>query len=164
MANGHEQRHPLIGEIAFFAGPFMPLGWLFCDGRLLPTGSLDYEMLFALIGNKYGGDGQNTFAMPAIPDPIPGVRAVMAYAGIFPQPGAPPSPPLLRGFAMEWSGEPPEDTVRPTGQIYKIADNPPLFGLLGTKFGGDDRAGTFALPNLGEKWILNTTGSNPLRS
>lgn len=161
-----ELQHPHIGQIAAFVGPFQPLGWMFCDGRLLSIADRDVDMLFALIGTKYGGDGQNTFALPALPDPIPGVRYVIAVNGIFPQPGAPPSPPILMGLAMEWSGALPENTVRPAGQIYKVKDNTALFSLLGTQFGGDYQGGggTFALPNLGGNWILNTTGTFPVRA
>lgn len=51
-----------IGNITIFAGNFAPLGWLFCDGSLLPIS--EYEPLFTLIGTTYGGDGQVTFALP----------------------------------------------------------------------------------------------------
>ncbi|MDQ2771522.1 MAG: tail fiber protein [Bacteroidota bacterium] len=51
-----------IGEIRIFAGNFAPLGWLFCNGQLLSIS--DYEALFTLLGTTYGGDGQNTFALP----------------------------------------------------------------------------------------------------
>ena len=53
---------PMIGEIRMFAGNFPPQGWEFCQGQLLPIA--DYEILFTLIGTTYGGDGQNTFALP----------------------------------------------------------------------------------------------------
>ena len=45
-----------------FAGNFAPSGWGFCDGSLLPIS--EYETLFNLIGTTYGGDGQQTFAVP----------------------------------------------------------------------------------------------------
>ena len=45
-----------------FAGNFPPLGWAFCDGSLLPIA--ENETLFSLIGTTYGGDGQQTFALP----------------------------------------------------------------------------------------------------
>ncbi|RAK63264.1 phage tail protein [Hymenobacter edaphi] len=53
---------PYIGEIAIFAGNFAPAGWAFCDGSLLPISEND--ALYALIGTTYGGDGQDTFALP----------------------------------------------------------------------------------------------------
>lgn len=57
-----EDNQPFIGEIRMFAGNFEPVGWMFCQGQLLPISQND--ALFALIGNTYGGDGQSTFALP----------------------------------------------------------------------------------------------------
>jgi len=53
---------PFISDITMFAGNFAPVGWMFCDGRLLPIDQ--YSPLFALIGTTYGGDGVTTFALP----------------------------------------------------------------------------------------------------
>jgi len=53
---------PFIGEIRAFAGNFAPLDWAFCDGSLMQISQ--YLALFQLIGTTYGGDGQNTFALP----------------------------------------------------------------------------------------------------
>ena len=51
-----------VGEIRMFGGNFPPLGWAFCDGQLMPIS--ENETLFNLIGTTYGGDGQETFALP----------------------------------------------------------------------------------------------------
>ncbi len=53
---------PFIGEVAFFAGNYEPQGWLFCDGRILPI--FQYQALFSILGNKFGGDGSTNFALP----------------------------------------------------------------------------------------------------
>ncbi|HUR83325.1 MAG TPA: tail fiber protein [Thermoanaerobaculia bacterium] len=45
-----------------FAGNFPPAGWALCDGQLLPISEND--VLFTIIGTTYGGDGQETFALP----------------------------------------------------------------------------------------------------
>ena len=60
---------PYIGEIRMFGGNFAPLGWMFCDGSLLPIS--ENETLFNLIGTTYGGDGQSTFALPDMRGRIP---------------------------------------------------------------------------------------------
>ena len=60
---------PYIGEIRIFAGNFAPVGWLLCQGQLLPIS--EYEALFNLIGTTYGGDGQTTFALPDLASRIP---------------------------------------------------------------------------------------------
>lgn len=51
-----------IGEIRMFAGNFPPAGWAFCNGQLIPISEND--ALFTLIGTIYGGDGEETFALP----------------------------------------------------------------------------------------------------
>jgi len=52
-----------------FAGNFPPAGWMFCEGQLLPIS--ENETLFQLIGTTYGGDGQNTFALPDLRGRVP---------------------------------------------------------------------------------------------
>jgi microcystin-dependent protein len=52
-----------------FGGNFAPAGWAFCDGQLMPIS--ENETLFNLIGTTYGGDGQETFAMPNLQSRIP---------------------------------------------------------------------------------------------
>lgn len=60
---------PYVGEIRMFGGNFAPAGWMFCEGQLLPIS--ENETLFQLIGTTYGGDGQNTFALPDLRGRIP---------------------------------------------------------------------------------------------
>lgn len=60
---------PYIGEIRIFAGNFAPYGWQRCDGSLLPIS--EFETLFTLIGTTYGGDGQQTFAVPDLSGRVP---------------------------------------------------------------------------------------------
>ena len=60
---------PFVGEIMIFAGTFAPVGWATCDGQLLSIS--DYDTLFNLIGTTYGGDGQNTFALPDLRGRVP---------------------------------------------------------------------------------------------
>jgi microcystin-dependent protein len=53
---------PFIGEIRIFAGSTPPAGWALCDGQLLAVDS--NTPLFDVIGYRYGGDGNTTFALP----------------------------------------------------------------------------------------------------
>jgi microcystin-dependent protein len=52
-----------------FAGNFAPAGWALCNGALLPISEND--VLFNLIGTTYGGDGQETFALPDLQSRVP---------------------------------------------------------------------------------------------
>jgi microcystin-dependent protein len=60
---------PYVGEIRMFAGNFPPAGWAFCEGQLMPISEND--VLFTLIGTTYGGDGQETFALPNLAGRLP---------------------------------------------------------------------------------------------
>ncbi|MGO4497994.1 phage tail protein [Paenibacillus sp. 2RAB27] len=58
-----------IGEIRMFGGNFAPYGWMFCSGQLLPISQ--NEILYSLIGTKYGGNGVSTFALPNLQSRVP---------------------------------------------------------------------------------------------
>jgi len=60
---------PYVGEIRMFAGNFAPAGWAFCNGSLMPI--VENETLFNLIGTTYGGDGEQTFALPDLRGRVP---------------------------------------------------------------------------------------------
>jgi microcystin-dependent protein len=53
---------PIIGQIILFGGNFAPRGWAMCNGQLMSIAQ--NSALFSLLGTMYGGDGQNTFALP----------------------------------------------------------------------------------------------------
>ncbi len=52
----------ILAQIILWPVPWIPLGWLPCNGQLLPISQ--YNALFSLIGKTYGGDGVNNFALP----------------------------------------------------------------------------------------------------
>jgi microcystin-dependent protein len=60
---------PYVGEIRMFAGNFAPAGWMSCEGQIIPIS--EYETLFSLIGTTYGGNGQDTFALPDLRGRLP---------------------------------------------------------------------------------------------
>lgn len=48
---------------------FAPVGWAFCDGSVLAIS--ENTTLFQLIGTTFGGDGQQTFALPDLRGRVP---------------------------------------------------------------------------------------------
>jgi len=60
---------PYVGEIRIFGGNFAPVGWMLCQGQLLPIS--ENEVLFQLIGTTYGGNGSSTFALPNLASRTP---------------------------------------------------------------------------------------------
>lgn len=53
---------PFIGEIRAFSFNFAPSGWAMCQGQMLQV--QQNQALFTILGNKFGGDGVKTFALP----------------------------------------------------------------------------------------------------
>lgn len=60
---------PFYGQIALFAGNFVPRGWAEANGQLLPIAQ--NQTLFSLLGTQFGGNGQTTFALPDLRSYIP---------------------------------------------------------------------------------------------
>jgi hypothetical protein len=74
---------PVIGQVALFAFPFTPAGWLPCDGRLMAI--MQNQPLFSLLGTSYGGNGETTFALPKLkPAGAQGPGYFIAIQGSFP--------------------------------------------------------------------------------
>ena len=55
---------PFLAEIDIFPYQFSPLGYVFCEGQLMPISQ--YGALFSLVGTLYGGDGRTTFGVPSL--------------------------------------------------------------------------------------------------
>ncbi len=72
---------PFIGETRTFAFGFAPAGWMACEGQLLPIS--ENETLFMLIGTTYGGDGEETFALPAATGPESDGTALTVCISLF---------------------------------------------------------------------------------
>jgi len=89
--------NPYTGEIRMFGGDYAPAGWELCHGQLL--GIALYEQLFSVIGTTYGGDGQQTFALPDLRGRVP------ISAGT--RPGGSTRSPGQRGGAEEVTLGPP---------------------------------------------------------
>jgi microcystin-dependent protein len=55
---------PFLGELRImpYGSNFVTRGWLPCQGQILQI--RQYTALFSVLGTRYGGDGQNTFALP----------------------------------------------------------------------------------------------------
>lgn len=51
-----------IGTIKLFAGNYAPRGWMHCMGQILPI--QQYQALYAVIGNTYGGNPGLNFKIP----------------------------------------------------------------------------------------------------
>lgn len=73
---------PILGSVILVAFNFIPEGFLASDGKLLPVNQ--YQALFSLLGNVYGGDGVQTFALPKLAAPAAGLHYAIAVNGVYP--------------------------------------------------------------------------------
>lgn len=73
---------PFIGEVRWFAFNLAPQGWAPCNGALLSIS--ENQVLFALIGTTFGGDGRTTYALPTVAAQD-GLNPFIALQGVFPQ-------------------------------------------------------------------------------
>jgi microcystin-dependent protein len=72
-----------LGMIKLFAGPFIPEGYLECNGQLVSK--KQEEVLYALIGTIYGGDEDTEyFGIPKLTSPDENVKYIICIRGIFP--------------------------------------------------------------------------------
>jgi microcystin-dependent protein len=60
---------PYVGEIRMFAGNFAPAGWAFCNGQTMAISQ--NQVLFALLGTTFGGDGVQTYNLPDMQGRVP---------------------------------------------------------------------------------------------
>ena len=51
-----------VGAIKAFAGTYAPAGYMWCEGQELQINP--NQMLFAVLMNRFGGDGRTTFRLP----------------------------------------------------------------------------------------------------
>lgn len=135
---------PYVGEIRLFAGNFAPAGWAFCDGQLVPIS--ENETLFNLIGTTYGGDGEETFALPDLRSRVP-VHMGAADSGItytLGERAGVESVTLtvqqtpVHGHALLASSN-PASAVAPAGRVVATAAAATI-----TPYGSDNPAGTLS--------------------
>ena len=58
-----------LGEIRLFPMGYAPYGWLPCEGQILQAAQ--NQALFALLGNRYGGNGTTNFQLPDFRGRVP---------------------------------------------------------------------------------------------
>jgi microcystin-dependent protein len=72
------------GRVGLVAGAYCPRGTVEADGRILQV--RDNSALYSLLGNKFGGDGTNTFALPDLRQKVPvsGMLYCIVLSGVYP--------------------------------------------------------------------------------
>lgn len=60
---------PFMGEVRIFPMEYAPKAWALCQGQFLPINQ--NQALFALLGTRFGGNGQTNFQLPDMRGRIP---------------------------------------------------------------------------------------------
>ena len=138
-----------LGKITLFPYDFAPANWTFCDGSLLST--FEYDALYNMLRDTYGGDDLQTFGMPDLRSIAPkncnyciavrGNYGGLYYEGIIGETFFAPSQPSQR------------DLKECDGQTLAKSQYLLLDTYMGTRFGGDDK--NLKLPDLRSKTTPN---------
>ncbi len=81
FANNYIQNNGfIIGQVQIFTGTNIPSGWLFCGGQSLDaSANPQYDALFNVIGNHYGGTNKTNFCVPNLTQRMPiGSRTILS--------------------------------------------------------------------------------------
>jgi microcystin-dependent protein len=164
---------PYIGEIRIFAGSFAPAGWMLCDGQLLPISEND--ALFVVLGTRYGGDGEETFALPNLQSRVPlhqgngflvgdtgGVESVTLTTNQIPA----HSHPMLGSTDIANSPNPQDNVVARSGQVNMFLNSAPTVPMSAqsvTPVGGS-QPHTNLQPYLVLNYIISLFGRFPTQT
>ena len=163
----------MLGELKWLAFPFAPPGWANCAGQQLSVTA--YPDLFPLLGTRFGGDGKTSFGLPntsgrlllgsrdaqmlaatggAVPNELGAtlhgasrLSFTVLNCVIAATSDADLNQPYYGEIRPFGGGYAPAGWAICDGSAIRIADNPALFNLIGTTFGGDGNT-TFCLPDL----------------
>ncbi|AQR73890.1 tail fiber protein [Sphingomonas sp. LM7] len=169
---------PVLGMVVAFGGNFAPTGWSVADGSMLPISA--NVPLYQAIGQSFGGDpvafnlpdldgfavigaGEGPGLQPIalggrVAEPVPALALnylinvdaappPVSGDGAFPQFGG------WLGQVIAFAGsEVPAGWEVCNGALIEAAQNPALFDLIGTRYGGD--GATFALPDLRGRVVI----------
>lgn len=165
-----------VGEILLFPHNRIPSGFLPCEGATYSISN--YEELYGVIGNMFGGDGSASFGVPDLKSLVPDQKSIdvqnprlryyIVAKGVAPSADRMGLDGFLGEIILTTYRVVPGGYVRCAGQQdFPINQNGPLNTLLGVRFGGNGTT-TFGIPDLRGaspmmdiNYYLSITGINP---
>lgn len=136
----------VMGRVQLFAQEAPVYGHTLADGRELSR--TKRSVLFGLLGDRFGGDGETTFALPDLTSRSGTSHQICTSTLNTWRPyddGA--GQCYLSELSFWGSHTTPGNWQSATGIFLPIRTNQALFDLIGTTFGGDGKT-TFSLPGL----------------
>ena len=77
-----DEARDILGLIRLSPLYFVPENYAACNGALLPI--MNNQALYSVLGNKFGGDGRTTFALPKIKPPVANCAYIICTVGAYP--------------------------------------------------------------------------------
>lgn len=158
--------YPFIGEIRLFPYNTGVNGWIYCAGQELPIAG--NTALFAIIGNKFGGDGVRTFAVPDLRghEPLQGTGYYMAVQGTYPNfedtdHGEQRELGEVRIFPF-YPGRYLHGWLPADGGTHIVSEYPQLADMLGDRFGPRVDPRFFQLPAIEAPPLIDDQGRQAL--
>ncbi len=167
-----------IAQIIMFAGNFAPRNWSFCHGQIISIAQ--NTALFSILGTTYGGNGQNTFALPDLRGRVPvgagqgpGLPNVQLgqAAGVANQTLLVPHMPVhnhtLNAFSEAGdSGAPQGNRLANTGATDREYRTTGTGVVMGTAIGNAGGGQPFSImqPYLGMNYVICQSGIFPSRN
>ena len=137
-----------IGDVYYLSGGVFSR-WEFpnlspATGRLLSIE--ENPDLFAVIGTRFGGDGEDNFELPTLDGPAPGIYPFVCTEK---QASSETDAPCLVGEIRTTTdlSAAPTNWFPTDGRTLQVSEHPVLHALIGNSFGGDGET-TFALPTI----------------
>lgn len=111
-----------IGTVLLWTAGWVPRGWALCDGSVLNI--QQNPALFAILGNRFGGDGRTNFQLPDLRNRVPmGLPQADAQPGAT---GAASEPVLVIGAAAGMVAANQLPPLNGTLSIQVPANNAPV--------------------------------------
>lgn len=154
----------MIGFIKLFVQKHDLPGWLPCDGSVVSSEA--YPELFAIMGNKFGGDGSGVFALPnfSIPGGFAYLRVSETEAERQQRQQAQASSDMTSQVSPYVGDDTPVFWMECDGRLLNPKEYPVLASLVGNRFGGDG-VQNFGLPQIpadhGLRYLICVQGTNP---
>ncbi|MCA1293443.1 tail fiber protein [Paenibacillus sp. alder61] len=158
--------YPFIGEIRLFPYNTGVNGWIYCAGQELPIAG--NPALFSILGNKFGGDGARTFAVPDLRgyEPLQGTGYYMAVQGAYPNyedadHGEQRELGEVRIFPF-YPGRYLHGWLPADGGTHIVSEYPQLADMLGNRFGPRVDPRFFQLPAIEAPPLVDDQGRQAL--
>jgi len=132
----------IVGETMLSVAPPTTVNLMECTGQTLTK--VEAPLLMIYMGSQFGGDGVKNFNLPDMHGEAPaGLRYLMAVQGN--DPSFPCDPYVGELILLPYEADSP-NLMLCNGAPVSKQSNGALYGVLGTRFGGDTEQ--FALPDL----------------